>query len=291
LPLLTIVMGNMTNTFGGFVSPDTPSVTAITSVSAFTSKVKNGIRLGTNSIGQFIGARSCVYWYQCPYRRVPCKCLLDRLRRAYFPTHQRVPSKPHLIPHISLQYVETNCRNYLQAVLRQNIAFFDRLGAGEVTNRISHDVDLIQDGISDKISITAQAAGTFFSGFIIAFTRSWKFTLVLSCILPTMVLIFGFGGKAVATLAGKTVTEYASAATIAEEVLSSVRTAQAFGTEERLAEEYDRNLVAAQKVGYKKAFVMACLFSGIFTLVYLAYGLAFCKTALYFLLVLVANFW
>jgi len=42
-------------------------------------------------------------------------------------------------------------RKYLQAVLRQNIAFFDRLGAGEVTNRISHDVDLIQDGISDKV--------------------------------------------------------------------------------------------------------------------------------------------
>jgi len=44
-----------------------------------------------------------------------------------------------------------NGRQYLQAVLRQNIAFFDRLGAGEVTNRISHDVDLIQDGISDKV--------------------------------------------------------------------------------------------------------------------------------------------
>ena len=45
-------------------------------------------------------------------------------------------------------------RKYLQAVLRQNIAFFDRLGAGEVTNRISHDVDLIQDGISDKVCHT-----------------------------------------------------------------------------------------------------------------------------------------
>jgi len=42
-------------------------------------------------------------------------------------------------------------RKYLQAVLRQNIAFFDHLGAGEVTNRISHDIDLIQDGISDKV--------------------------------------------------------------------------------------------------------------------------------------------
>lgn len=43
------------------------------------------------------------------------------------------------------------CRLYLQAVLRQNIAFFDRLGAGEVTNRISNDVELIREGISDKV--------------------------------------------------------------------------------------------------------------------------------------------
>ena len=41
--------------------------------------------------------------------------------------------------------------DYLRAVLRQNIAYFDRVGAGEVTNRVSHDVDLIQDGISDKV--------------------------------------------------------------------------------------------------------------------------------------------
>ena len=173
-------------------------------------------------------------------------------------------------------------RHYLQAVLRQNIAFFDRLGAGEVTNRISHDVDLIQDGISDKVSITAQAIATFFSGFIIAFTRSWKFTLVLSCILPTMLIIFGVGGKSVAKLAQKIVGEYSSAATVAEEVLSSVRTAQAFGTETRLAEEYDGNLVSAQQVGYRKAAVMSFMFAAIFTLVYLAYGLAFCTTLIPF---------
>ena len=48
--------------------------------------------------------------------------------------------------------MKLNRRLYLQAVLRQNVAFFDRLGAGEVTNRISNDVELIRDGISDKVS-------------------------------------------------------------------------------------------------------------------------------------------
>ena len=44
-----------------------------------------------------------------------------------------------------------NNRKYLQAVLRQNVAFFDKLGAGEITNRLTHDINLIQDGISDKV--------------------------------------------------------------------------------------------------------------------------------------------
>jgi ABC-type multidrug transport system fused ATPase/permease subunit len=47
------------------------------------------------------------------------------------------------------------CRMYLQAVLRQNVAFFDRLGAGEVTNRVSNDAELIREGISDKVRLTA----------------------------------------------------------------------------------------------------------------------------------------
>ncbi|RIA81686.1 hypothetical protein C1645_836576 [Glomus cerebriforme] len=36
---------------------------------------------------------------------------------------------------------------------RQNIAYFDKLGAGEVTTRITNDTHLIQDGISEKVSM------------------------------------------------------------------------------------------------------------------------------------------
>lgn len=49
--------------------------------------------------------------------------------------------------------ITLRCSKYLQSVLRQNIAFFDRIGAGEITNRISHDADLIRDGISEKVCL------------------------------------------------------------------------------------------------------------------------------------------
>lgn len=45
---------------------------------------------------------------------------------------------------------------YLRSILRQNVGFFDQIGAGEVTTRITSDVHLIQEGISEKVPITFQ---------------------------------------------------------------------------------------------------------------------------------------
>ncbi|CAG8796754.1 7617_t:CDS:2, partial [Gigaspora rosea] len=42
---------------------------------------------------------------------------------------------------------------YFRAVLRQNIAYFDKYGSGEVTTRITSDIHLVQDGISEKVPL------------------------------------------------------------------------------------------------------------------------------------------
>jgi ATP-binding cassette subfamily B (MDR/TAP) protein 1 len=51
--------------------------------------------------------------------------------------------------------------------LRQNIGFFDKLGAGEITTRITADTNLVQDGISEKVGLTLAAVATFITAFII----------------------------------------------------------------------------------------------------------------------------
>src|ERR1700694_3741838 len=132
--------------------------------------------------------------------------------------------------------------------------------------------------VEHQVAFTINGLATFVSGFVIAFTRQWKLALILSCILPTMVLVFAIGGKTMGKLAKKVVAEYSHAATIAEEVVSSIRTAQAFATEQKLAEEYDKSLIVAQQVGYKKAVVQAMLFAFVFSIMYFAYGLAFCMS-------------
>ena len=70
---------------------------------------------------------------------------------------------------------------------------------------------------------------------------------------------------------------YAAAATVAEEVVSSVRTAQAFGTEDKLAATYDEKLATAQVSGYRKSFTLALLMASIMSIRYLTFGLGFCN--------------
>ena len=93
---------------------------------------------------------------------------------------------------------------YLQAILRQDIAYFDNVGAGEVATRIQTDTrtfifqvpeyiiynklssDLVQQGTSEKVALAVNFSASFFTGFILAYCKSWRLALALSSILPCM---------------------------------------------------------------------------------------------------------
>lgn len=51
------------------------------------------------------------------------------------------------------------------------------------------DVEKIQAGIGDKLSLFIHYMSTFFAGFGIAFHFSWKMALVMSAMLPILVTI------------------------------------------------------------------------------------------------------
>ena len=50
------------------------------------------------------------------------------------------------------------------------------------------DVEKIRAGIGDKLSIFIQWIATFVTGFVIAFVRSWRFTLLLLAFTPFLVI-------------------------------------------------------------------------------------------------------
>ncbi|KAF0341593.1 P-loop containing nucleoside triphosphate hydrolase protein [Gigaspora margarita] len=107
---------------------------------------------------------------------------------------------------------------YLLAILRQNIAYFDKLGPGEVTTRITSDTHLIQEGIGEKAIVVIQHVARLLSAFVIAFYKGWKMTLVVICLIPVILITSGVLGSFSSVFLKRSLSHYSDAGTIAEEV-------------------------------------------------------------------------
>jgi hypothetical protein len=49
------------------------------------------------------------------------------------------------------------------------------MSTGDITNRVTLDADLYQEGISEKVGLIFQCYATFIAGFVIAFTKGKKY--------------------------------------------------------------------------------------------------------------------
>ncbi|KXN88295.1 Leptomycin B resistance protein pmd1 [Leucoagaricus sp. SymC.cos] len=164
---------------------------------------------------------------------------------------------------------------YLQAVLRQDIQYFDKVGAGEVATRIQTDTHLVQQGTSEKVALVVNFLAAFVTGFVLAYARSWRLALAMSSILPCIGITGGVMNKFISTYMQLSLKHVAEGGNMAEEVISTVRTAQAFGTQAVLANLYDIFIDKSLKVDMKAAVWHGSGLGVFFFVIYSAYGLAF----------------
>jgi len=164
---------------------------------------------------------------------------------------------------------------YLRAILRQNIAYFDKLGAGEVTTRITSDTHLIQDGISEKVAMAFAYVAQFLSAFIIAFVKSWKMTLAICALIPLVAITTAILNKYTSIFMKRSLDYYSKSGTIAEESISTIRTAVAFGIQSKLSKIYDSHLFSAKKEGIKKSVLNGAGLGIIAFFTYSTYALSF----------------
>ncbi|EMC97085.1 hypothetical protein BAUCODRAFT_69121 [Baudoinia panamericana UAMH 10762] len=179
--------------------------------------------------------------------------------------------------HISAKIRE----HYLASILRQNIGYFDKLGAGEITTRITADTNLVQDGISEKVGLTLTAVATFITAYVIGYIKYWKLTLILTSTIVAIFVTMGGLGQTIVKYNKQSLAAYAEGGTVAEEVISSVRNATAFGTQDKLAKEYDVHLFKAEKAGFVMKGVLGSMIGFLMCYVYLTYALSFWQGSRY----------
>lgn len=150
-------------------------------------------------------------------------------------------------------------------------------------------VDLVQQGISEKVPIVASFAGSFFCAFILAFVRSWRLALALSTILPAIITAGALMNKFVVMykqyvfisptfeiisfylrISLKYVAEGGS---IAEEAISTIRTAHAFGTQAIFEALYGSKIFKSLKVEMKATLANGAGMGIFYFVIYSAYAL------------------
>ncbi|KAK7205802.1 P-loop containing nucleoside triphosphate hydrolase protein, partial [Myxozyma melibiosi] len=171
--------------------------------------------------------------------------------------------------------------HYLSATLRQNIAYFDKLGSGEITTRISADTIIVQEGMSDKVGHMLQNLSTFVVAILVAMIRSYKLTLILLSVLFAITMVMSVITKLMVKYFRLSLGGYSVGGTLAEEVISSVRNVQAFGVQERLALQYDKYLAITEKWGLKAGFALGGMIAFMWFAVYCNYALSFWQGSRY----------
>ncbi|KAL3477161.1 P-loop containing nucleoside triphosphate hydrolase protein [Aspergillus californicus] len=150
-------------------------------------------------------------------------------------------------------------RAYLKTTIRQNIAFFDSLNAGQVTTHITSDMNVIQEGISSKVALCLTALATFISAVVISFIMYWKLALIL---ISTAVLLAGaesVGGIFAVKYSKQSSAALSKGSAVAEEVISSIRHVNAFGIQKVMGQRYGAHLATAEKYGVKTRLAIAVI--------------------------------
>ncbi|KAL6734422.1 hypothetical protein Aduo_004964 [Ancylostoma duodenale] len=157
---------------------------------------------------------------------------------------------------------------YFAAVLRQDMAWFDKNESGALTTRMSDGIDRIRDGIGDKLGAMFAYVATFIAGMNVALWNSWQMTLVMIAFFPVFFGPLTVASKIMAAIVPKEQKAYTNAGATAEEVIHGIRTVVAFNGQEKEIKRYDSHLSKGMKYGVRKAlltsfgtaFIMGALF-------------------------------
>ena len=173
--------------------------------------------------------------------------------------------------HVSLRIRQ----EYLEAVLRQEIGFFEETSSGEIASKLSTDINLIKDGISEKVALILSGLAAFVASLIISFIKSWKLTFIVLSTIIALILTTAVGGKLLIGFKSKSIETQSQLSGISEEAIASIRITTAFGAQEFIQNRYACFLKHGQKVGFQVRSANGLLVGCATAVIYMEHALSF----------------
>ncbi|KAL4197759.1 hypothetical protein AMTRI_Chr04g252710 [Amborella trichopoda] len=143
-------------------------------------------------------------------------------------------------------------KKYLEAVLKQDVGFFDTdARTGDIVFSVSTDTLLVQDAISEKVGNFIHYMSTFLAGLVVGFVSAWRLALLSIAVIPGIAFAGGLYAYTLTGLTSKSQQSYASAGIIAEEAIAQIRTVYSYVGESKALGSYSEAIQNTLKLGYK----------------------------------------
>jgi ATP-binding cassette subfamily B (MDR/TAP) protein 1 len=142
---------------------------------------------------------------------------------------------------------------YFDKLLDQEIGYFDMKRTGELVNELTESMEVIQDTYSIKTGMFLQNLIQAILGIILALNAGWKMALVMLSCAPLLAVLLGGTGLLVQAFSKWIGVISGHAASVANEVISSMRTVRSMDGEEREKSRFNNKLKRANIVYLFKA--------------------------------------
>ncbi|GJN26261.1 hypothetical protein PR202_gb14180 [Eleusine coracana subsp. coracana] len=141
---------------------------------------------------------------------------------------------------------------YLDAVLRQDVGFFDTdARTGDIVFGVSTDTLLVQDAIGEKVGNFIHYIATFLAGLVVGFVSAWRLALLSVAVIPAIAFAGGLYAYTLTGLTSRSRESYANAGVVAEQAIAQVRTVYSFVGESKALNSYSEAIQNTLKLGYK----------------------------------------
>jgi len=130
--------------------------------------------------------------------------------------------------------IVTKIRRVLHAALiNQSISFYDKHNIGELTNRLSSDVEMLQDTLTMGFAISLRSACVLFGAMIMLLTISPILSFILLIILPLSLYFGKWAGEKVKKKANNIQLSQAMCAKSAHDNFSNIKLVHAFNGQDK----------------------------------------------------------
>lgn len=154
--------------------------------------------------------------------------------------------------------IVTRLRQQLyRAIISQGIGFFDHNHSGNLSNRLSADVEVLKDTLTMVLAIALRSLLTCIGGSVLLLTLSPQLSLLMLVVLPLSILAARQAGRLVSDRSREVQENLAQCNHIAQESFANIRLVHAFEQQRGASARYEQATDQARALSLRNTRIFA----------------------------------